>query len=50
MTGWVMKEHGVLDSHITVIEEDLEYQKQHQLKTRAAYWKCQCDCGNICSI
>ena len=25
MTGWVMKEHNVPDSKLTVIEEDFDY-------------------------
>lgn len=36
MTGWIMKEHGVLDSRLTVIEY---LGKNH--------WKCRCECGNI---
>jgi len=36
MTGWIMKEHGVPDSRLTVIE--------YLGKDR---WKCRCECGNI---
>lgn len=36
MTGWIMKEHGVPDSRLTVIE----YLGKDQ-------WKCRCECGNI---
>jgi hypothetical protein len=43
MTGWVMKEHGVPDSLLTVIEK--AYSKNNSL-----YWKCQCECGNIKNI
>jgi len=50
MTGWVMKEHGVPESHITVIEEDKEYKKIHHITAPHAYWKCQCDCGKIFSV
>lgn len=32
---------------LTVLEYDLEATKAH---TNGAYWKCQCDCGNIKSI
>ena len=35
MTGWIMKEHGVPDSRLTVIEY---LGKDH--------WKCRCECGN----
>ena len=46
MTGWVMKEHGVPNSILTVLYEDKEYSKIHNLKSRATHWKCQCECGN----
>jgi len=36
MTGWIMKEHGVPDSKLTIIE--------YLGKDR---WKCRCECGNI---
>lgn len=36
MTGWIMKEHGVLDSRWTI----LEYAGNSK-------WKCQCECGEI---
>lgn len=36
MTGWKMKEHGIIDSRWTV----LTY-------TGHSKWKCQCECGNI---
>ena len=36
MTGWIMKEHGVPDSRLTIIE--------YLGKNR---WKCKCNCGNI---
>ena len=40
MTGWIMKEHGVPDSRLTVIEEDKLYKKEHNLSTTSVYWKC----------
>lgn len=43
MTGWVMKEHGVLDSRITVLKRDIDS------KDRLVKWICQCDCGTIFS-
>ena len=49
MTGWIMKEHGILDSKITVLEEDTEYIKHHDIKTKRPYWKCQCECGQVFS-
>ena len=45
MTGWYMPEHGVLNSHLTVICEDKEYSKKNNLAKRT-YWLCKCDCGN----
>lgn len=39
MTGWVMREHGISDSRITVINR-AENQGKH------IAWHCLCDCGN----
>lgn len=47
MTGWVMKEHGVPNSLLIVIEEDKEYRIKNNLKASGTYWKCQCQCGNF---
>ena len=35
---------------LTVLERDYNYAKEHNLKNKNAYWKCQCDCGIIKSI
>lgn len=43
MTGWIMKEHGVPDSRITVLYKDSE--KSGKL----IKWICQCECGTIFS-
>ena len=43
MTGWVMKEHGVPESRITVLEKDLNN------KTKITKWICKCECGTIFS-
>lgn len=40
MTGWVMKEHGVTASLITVTSFA-------NVKNGRAYWNCLCECGNI---
>lgn len=45
MTGWVMKEHGVLESKLTVLEEEKNYAKLKGLKNRSPYWRCKCECG-----
>lgn len=47
MTGWVMKDHGVPNSKITVLGRDFEGDKKH--KNGRPYWKCKCDCGRIFS-
>lgn len=49
MAGWYMPEHGVLDSLITVIEEDKKYNVIHNLKSKRTYWKCKCACGTLFS-
>lgn len=43
MTGWVMKEHGVLDSKLTVVEKD--WNKIKEKKNKLIYWRCICECG-----
>ena len=45
MTGWVMKEHGVPDSRLTVIHR-AEGTKRNNGKERTR-WLCLCECGNI---
>jgi len=47
MTGWIMKEHGVPDSLLTIISQNKEYRKGKALKRSEAYWNCKCECGNI---
>lgn len=32
--------------HLVVLEQDFEYAKIKNLKSKQKYWKCQCDCGN----
>lgn len=51
MTGWIMKEHGVENSRLTIIEEDKAYIDAHKLTSnlKSIYWKCLCECGNIFS-
>ena len=44
MTGWVMSEHGVPDSRLTVIGQAEDYIRpdgRHE-----AQWLCECECGN----
>lgn len=51
MTGWVMKEHGVPRSRLTVESEDLTYYIDHPLiKNKRPRWICRCECGNRVSI
>lgn len=40
MTGWVMKEHGVPNSHLTVVKRGPNSNTNH------SQWYCKCDCGN----
>ena len=39
MTGWIMKEHGVPESRITIVSFDRFFNNQ-------TYWNCLCECGN----
>ena len=43
ITGWVMKEHGVSDSKLTVIGRSEDYIAPDG--RRYARWKCLCECG-----
>ena len=43
MTGWIMKEHGVPDSRITVID-------RAENKGIRVMWNCKCSCGNNCIL
>jgi len=42
MTGWVMKEHGVPDSRLTVIERTEDYISPKGYKK--SQWICECSC------
>lgn len=42
MTGWIMKDHGIPDSKITVLKLDDD-------KPKYINWICQCECGKIFS-
>ncbi len=44
MSGWIMKEHGVPESRLTVLYQDKKRSGHN------SYWFCQCECGNIKSI
>ena len=42
MTGWIMKEHNVPESLVTVLKlADQKSSDGHLM------WECQCDCGNL---
>lgn len=43
LTGWVMSEHGVPDSRLTVIKQTEDYIKPNG--KREDRWLCQCLCG-----
>ena len=44
MTGWVMKEHGVPNSRLTVVEIVEPYISPSDGHKRQQ-WKCRCECG-----
>ena len=44
MTGWVMKDHGVSDSLITIIRQMQDYISPQGKHT--TQWLCQCECGS----
>lgn len=44
MTGWVMSEHGVPDSKITVLYRAENYVSPNGKKM--SQWVCQCECGS----
>lgn len=50
MTGWKMKEHGVPESKLTVIKENINYSKEHNLTKKYVYWDCLCECGKITTV
>lgn len=43
MTGWVMKEHGVPDSRLTVVGRSEDYISPNGY--REIRWDCTCECG-----
>lgn len=45
MTGWVMSEHGVPDSRLTVIKQVDDYIFPKSQK-RLARWLCECSCND----
>lgn len=49
-TQWLDDLTGKRFGKLIVLEQDLEYSIEHNLTTRAAYWKCLCDCGNQITI
>lgn len=44
MTNWVMKEHGVPNSRLTVLRVD------EKNTSNFKHWICKCECGNIVSV
>lgn len=44
MTGWVMSEHGVPDSRLTVLRRAKT--PEHITYKHSTFWECQCNCGN----
>lgn len=48
MTGWIMKEHGVPDSRLTVLYRSNDYIRPNG-KHETVY-HCKCECGNECDV
>lgn len=48
LTGWVMKEHGVPDSKLTVIKRAKDYVRSNGQSN--PQYLCQCECGNKCVV
>ena len=44
MTGWIMKEHGVPDSRLTVLHRTNDYIDSNGV--HYIRWMCKCECGN----
>lgn len=44
MTGWIMSEHGVPSSRLTVIEQVEDYVDPRGV--HASRWRCKCNCGS----
>lgn len=45
MTGWVMAEHGVPDSRLSVVQASNSRAADGTVK-----WVCRCSCGNTCVV
>ena len=45
MTGWIIAEHGVPDSRLTVLNQAEDYVNPNT-GVRTAQWWCQCSCGS----
>lgn len=48
LTGWVMKEHGVPDSRLTVIKRAEDYVQSNGRKS--LQYLCKCECGTECVV
>lgn len=48
MTGWIMSEHGVQNSRLTVISQVEDYVDKHN--KHYAQWLCECNCDNHTQI
>ena len=48
MTGWIMKEHGVPDSKLTVLYKAKDYVRQNG--KHETMYHCKCECGNECDV
>lgn len=44
MTDWIMKEHGVLDSRLTVLNDS------GKRGSGGVFWNCKCECGKLTCV
>ncbi len=48
--SWSDKYIGKTYNYLTIIQRDNNYKKQHNIKSNAGYYKCQCKCGNYKTV
>lgn len=41
---------GQIYNYLTIIEKDNNYKKEHNIKGKGSYYKCQCKCGNFKTV
>ena len=41
---------GMIFGELIVLEQDLNYVKEHNIKGNPSYWRCKCSCGTILTV